>query len=86
MACSQSEGRRDAPLEVEAARNVARQLLKADALKAEIGIAGVASLEAKYEGEYAGIMANQGELVRRKDQVTRFRPIALMINRRRRGP
>ena len=56
------KGEETRPLEVEAARNVARQLLKADALKAEIGIAAVAAnLEAKYEGEYAGIMANQGE-------------------------
>ena len=50
------------PVDGEAARNVARQLLRADALKAEIGIASVsANLEAKYEGEYAGIMASQGE-------------------------
>ena len=50
------------PLEGEAAREGARQLLRADALKAEIGIAAVAAkLEAKYEGEYAATMANQGD-------------------------
>ena len=45
------------PLEGEAATNLARQLLRADALKAEIGLATYsAKLEAKYEGEYAKIM------------------------------
>jgi hypothetical protein len=45
------------PLEGEAAANVARQLLRADALKAEAGMASVsANLEAKYEGDYAVIM------------------------------
>lgn len=49
------------PLEGEAAANLARQLLRADALKAEAGIASYsANLEAKYEGEYAKIM-RQGE-------------------------
>jgi EpsD family peptidyl-prolyl cis-trans isomerase len=48
------------PLEGEAADNLARRLLKADQLKAEIGMASVAAnLEAKYEGEYAKVMSNQ---------------------------
>ena len=56
------KGEEARPLEGEAARNVARQFLRADALKAEIGIASVAAnLEAKYEGDYAKIMENQGE-------------------------
>jgi EpsD family peptidyl-prolyl cis-trans isomerase len=49
------------PLEGEAAANLARQLLRTDALKAEAGIATYsANLEAKYEGEYAKIM-QQGD-------------------------
>jgi EpsD family peptidyl-prolyl cis-trans isomerase len=45
------------PVEGEAAANLARQLLRADALKAEAGMASYsANLEAKYEGEYAKIM------------------------------
>jgi EpsD family peptidyl-prolyl cis-trans isomerase len=49
------------PLEGEAAANVARQLIKADMLKAELGMASVsASLEAKYEGAYTKIMENPG--------------------------
>lgn len=45
------------PLGGEAAANLARQLLRADALKAEVGMATYsANLEAKYEGEYAKIM------------------------------
>ena len=56
------ESEQTRPLDGEAARNLARQLLRADALKAELGIASVeANLEAKYEGEYAGMMANEGE-------------------------
>jgi EpsD family peptidyl-prolyl cis-trans isomerase len=48
------------PVEGEAAANLARQLLRADALKAEAGIAGYsANLEAKYEGEYAKIMQDR---------------------------
>ena len=48
------------PLEGEAASNMARQMLRADELKAEIGIASVAAnLEAKYQGEYAKIMSNE---------------------------
>lgn len=50
------------PLEGQAAENAARQLIRADALKAEIGIASVAAnLEAKFEGEYAKIMGNPSE-------------------------
>lgn len=45
------------PLEGEAARNFARQALRADRLKAEMGMASFsARLEAKYEGDYATIM------------------------------
>ncbi len=45
------------PLEGEAAASLARQFLRADALKAEAGIAAFsAKLEAKYQGEYAKIM------------------------------
>jgi EpsD family peptidyl-prolyl cis-trans isomerase len=45
------------PLEGEAAANLARQLMRTDALKAEAGLATYsANLEAKYEGEYAKIM------------------------------
>jgi len=55
------KGEEARPLEGEAAANLARQLLRADALKAEAGIATYsASLEAKYEGEYAKIM-QQGD-------------------------
>ena len=51
------KGEETRPLEGEAAANVARQILRADALKAETGIAAYsANLEAKYEGEYAKIM------------------------------
>jgi EpsD family peptidyl-prolyl cis-trans isomerase len=50
------------PLEGEAAANAARQMMRADALKAEAGIATYsANLEAKYEGEYANIMKPVGE-------------------------
>jgi EpsD family peptidyl-prolyl cis-trans isomerase len=50
------------PLAGEAAANFARQLIRADQLKAEIGIASVAAnLEAKYQGDYAKIMSNPGE-------------------------
>jgi EpsD family peptidyl-prolyl cis-trans isomerase len=45
------------PLEGEAASDLARQLLRADALKAEAGVAAMsAKLEAKFDGEYARIM------------------------------
>src|SRR5207244_2433903 len=50
------------PLTGEAAANVARQLLRADRIKAEAAMASVsANLEAKYEGEYATIMGKTGE-------------------------
>ena len=56
------KGEQPRPLEGEAARNLARQLLRADALKAELGIASVAAnLETKYEGDYAKIMGNENE-------------------------
>jgi EpsD family peptidyl-prolyl cis-trans isomerase len=49
------------PLEGEGATNVARQLMRLDLLKSEAGMASVsANLEAKYEGDYASIMGNQG--------------------------
>ena len=45
------------PVQGEAAANLARQLIKADAIKAEIGIAAYsANIEARYEGSYAKIM------------------------------
>jgi EpsD family peptidyl-prolyl cis-trans isomerase len=45
------------PLEAEAAINAARQYLRQDIIKSEVGMTSVAAnLEAKYEGEYAGIM------------------------------
>lgn len=51
------KGEEARPLEGEAAANLARQLMRADAVKAELGIATYsANLEAKYEGEYAKIM------------------------------
>ena len=50
------------PVEGEAAANLARQLLRADAFKAEAGMASVsANLEAKYEGDYAAIMSQQND-------------------------
>ena len=50
------------PLQGEAAENLARQLMRADALKAEAGMATYsANLEAKYEGEYAKIMQGDGK-------------------------
>jgi hypothetical protein len=49
------------PLAGDAAANTARQSLRADRVKAETGMASVsAGLEAKYEGEYAGIMGTPG--------------------------
>jgi EpsD family peptidyl-prolyl cis-trans isomerase len=45
------------PLSGEAAMNFARQALRADLVKSEIGMASVAAkLEAKYEGDYAKVM------------------------------
>lgn len=56
------------PLEEDAAANLARQLLAADALKAEEGIAAYsANLEAKYEGEYAKIMQQSAGVQSRND-------------------
>jgi EpsD family peptidyl-prolyl cis-trans isomerase len=55
------KGEETRPIEGEAAANLARQLLRADALKAEVGIAAYsANLEAKYEGEYVKIMQQAG--------------------------
>ena len=49
------------PIEGEAAVNLARQMMRADALAAELGLAAYsAKLEAKYEGDYADLM-KQGE-------------------------
>ena len=51
------KGEEAKPLGGEAAANYARQLMRADALKAEAGLASYsANLEAKYEGEYANVM------------------------------
>ena len=45
------------PLEGVAAESVARRLIRADRVKAQSGIAAVsASLDAKYEGDYAALM------------------------------
>ena len=50
------------PLEGEAAANAARQLLRAERVKAETGMASFsANLDAKYEGEYVAIMGKSGE-------------------------
>ena len=50
-------GQEARPLEGEAAINAARQYLRQDIIKSEVGMTSVAAnLEAKYEGEYAGIM------------------------------
>jgi hypothetical protein len=50
------------PLIGEAAMNFARQALRADLLKSEIGMASVAAnLEAKYEGDYAKLMSPLGQ-------------------------
>jgi hypothetical protein len=51
------KGEEPRPLEGEPAANLARQLMRADAVKTELGIAAYsANIEAKYEGEYAKIM------------------------------
>jgi hypothetical protein len=51
------KGEEPRPLDGEPAANLARQLMRADAVKAELGIAAYsANIEAKYEGEYAKIM------------------------------
>ena len=50
-------GQEAQPLEGEAAINAARQYLRQDIIKSEVSMTSVAAkLEAKYEGEYAGIM------------------------------
>ena len=50
-------GQEARPLEGEAASNAARQYLRQDIIKSEVGMTSVAAnLEAKYEGEYAGVM------------------------------
>jgi EpsD family peptidyl-prolyl cis-trans isomerase len=50
-------GQEPRPLEGEAANNAARQYLRQDMLKSEIGITSVsANLDARYEGEYADMM------------------------------
>jgi hypothetical protein len=55
-------GEEPRPLQGEAAANVARQLMRADAIKAEAGLAAYSSnLEAKYEGEYAKIMQGDSQ-------------------------
>src|SRR6266702_365712 len=49
------------PLEGDSAVAQARQFLRSELVKTEIGMAGVeANLGAKYEGEYAKIMGDQG--------------------------
>ncbi len=49
------------PIEGDAATSLARQMMRADALVAELGLAAYsAKLEAKYEGDYADLM-KQGE-------------------------
>jgi EpsD family peptidyl-prolyl cis-trans isomerase len=48
------------PVEGDAAANLARQLLRIDMLKTEASMASLsANMEAKYEGDYAKIMADQ---------------------------
>lgn len=55
-------GEQPRPLEGDAASNMARQFIRADNVNAELGIASVAAnLEAKYQGEYATIMAKEPE-------------------------
>ena len=48
------------PVEGEAAIGAARQYLRQEIAKSEVGMSAVAAnLEAKYEGEYAGIMGRE---------------------------
>ena len=55
-------GEQPRPLGGDAASNMARQFIRADNVNAELGIASVAAnLEAKYQGEYATIMAKEPE-------------------------
>jgi EpsD family peptidyl-prolyl cis-trans isomerase len=61
------KGEESRPLNGEAAVNFARQALRADLLKSEIGMASVAAnLEAKYDGEYAKIMSQQDQSATKK--------------------
>jgi len=54
-------GEESRPLTGEAAANLARQSIRADAIKAEAGMAAYAAgLEVKYEGDYARIMPPAG--------------------------
>jgi EpsD family peptidyl-prolyl cis-trans isomerase len=56
------KGEEPRPLQGEQAADVARQLMRADALKAEAGMASVsANLDAKFEGDYAAIMSKSAE-------------------------
>lgn len=56
----QVKSREPHPVEGEAAAALARQLLRIDMLKTEASMASIsANMEAKYEGEYAKIMADQ---------------------------
>lgn len=56
------KGEEARPLDGEAAANVARQLLRNDLLKAEVGMVSVAAnLEAKYEGVYSNIMTKDAD-------------------------
>ena len=58
----QVKGEQSRPLEGEAAANLARQLMRADAIKAEIGIASYsANIEAKYENDYYANIMRRGE-------------------------
>ena len=54
-------GQEAQPLEGDAAVNAARQYLRQDIIKSEVGMTSVAAnLEAKYDGEYASIMGRDG--------------------------
>jgi EpsD family peptidyl-prolyl cis-trans isomerase len=54
------KGQQSSPLEGDSAVAQARQLLRSELVKTEIGMAGVeAKLNAKYEGEYAKIMGDR---------------------------
>jgi EpsD family peptidyl-prolyl cis-trans isomerase len=56
-------GQEARPLEGEAAINAARQYLRQDIIKSEVSMTAIAAnLEAKYEGEYAGIMGRDTTL------------------------
>jgi EpsD family peptidyl-prolyl cis-trans isomerase len=56
------KGKQSQPLSGDAAAAYARQALRSDVLKSDLGMASVAAnLEVKYEGEYAKIMPTQGQ-------------------------